>query len=84
MYSGLNINISLVTMSNAKELRDLTIEELEANSSDLYKELYELRNQIRGSGTRAEKPHLIQDKKRELARHLTLISEKKQVAQAKG
>ncbi|MCB1135105.1 MAG: 50S ribosomal protein L29 [Chlamydiia bacterium] len=64
-------------MSRATELRDQTVEELEATASDLYKELFGLRNTIKGTGARAEKPHLFKEKRQAIARIHTVLREKK-------
>lgn len=62
-------------MKKAKELRDLSIDELQANYQDTKKELFRLVNDARIS-KKTEKPHLIQGKKKEIARILTVMHEK--------
>jgi large subunit ribosomal protein L29 len=67
-------------MAKAQEYRDLSIEELEATCGDLQKELFHLKNAI-ASTKKVEKPHLIRLKQKDLARALTVISEKRRVTQ---
>jgi large subunit ribosomal protein L29 len=63
-------------MPKAKELRDQSTEELQALYMDLSKEIFELRNELKTT-RKLEKPHLIQFKKRDRARVLTILREKK-------
>ncbi|KAG6559502.1 Ribosomal L29 protein [Candidatus Rhabdochlamydia oedothoracis] len=60
----------------AKELRDQSKEELQALYADLSKEIFELRNELKTT-RKLEKPHLIRLKKRDRARVLTVLQEKK-------
>jgi large subunit ribosomal protein L29 len=62
-------------MRKNQELRDQTVEELEAMQADLSKEIYDLMNEFRMT-RKMEKPHLIRQKKRTRARVLTIIREK--------
>ena len=62
----------------AKDFRDKSVEELEATYDDLCKELFQLKNEGRHS-KKLEKPHLIGQKKKEIARLLTVLNEKHQV-----
>lgn len=64
-------------MSNLKavELRDQSVEELEALLEDLRKEVYELVNDVRKT-KKNESPHLIKQKKKAIARVLTVLREK--------
>ena len=62
-------------MLKAKDLRDQSIEELEATQRDLTKELWELVNAAKHT-KKVEKPHLINQKKKDIARLLTVINEK--------
>lgn len=62
-------------MLKAKDLRDQTKEELEAMLQDIKKELYELKNQLRQT-KKIEKPHLLVEKKKDVAKLLTVLSEK--------
>lgn len=63
-------------MSRERALRDQSIEELEALSAELAKDLFHLRNEKRTGGT-VEQPHLFREKRRERARVLTLLNEKR-------
>ena len=54
-------------MPKAKELRDQSKEELQALYTDLSKEIFELRNELKTT-RKLEKPHLKQKKKRDRAR----------------
>lgn len=62
-------------MLKPKQLRDQAIEELEAVLFDRKKELYSLQNQLRQT-KKLEKPHLLGQIKRDIARILTVINEK--------
>ncbi len=66
-------------MLKAKDLRDQTLEELEANLQDLQRELYELVNEYK-TNKKLDKPHLLPEKRRDRARLLTVIKEKQQQA----
>ena len=59
----------------ASELRNKTSEELEAMLKDLKPELFTLRFQ--NAINQLENPHKIADTKKDIARVLTIISEKK-------
>lgn len=63
-------------MLKAKELRDQSKEELQDLYADLSKEIFELRNELKTT-RKLEKPHLIRLKKRDKARVLTVLQEKK-------
>ncbi|MCB1148583.1 MAG: 50S ribosomal protein L29 [Chlamydiia bacterium] len=65
-------------MLKAKELRDQTLDELQLLYRDLLKELFEIRNKAQ-----IEKPketHLTRQKRREIARVLTVIRQKELAA----
>jgi len=62
-------------MTKASNLRDMTIPELELALVDLGKEIYTLVNEAKRT-KKLEKPHLIQQKKKEKARLLTIMHEK--------
>lgn len=62
-------------MKKAKDFRDLSIEELEATYEDACKQLYKLKGE-RELSKKMEKPHLIPQTKKEIARMLTVINEK--------
>lgn len=63
-------------MYKAKELRDQSIEELDAIYEDTCKKLFELNNQFRSQKKR-EKPHEIKHARKDIARLLTVLSEKR-------
>lgn len=67
-------------MLKSKELRDQSLEELEARLSDSRKSLFELINAVKFT-KKAEKPHLIPQTKKEIARLLTVITEKRAAKQ---
>lgn len=62
-------------MLKAKELRDQSAQELEANLVDLSKELFQLRNQFKLE-KKLEKPHRLRELRRDRARTLTVLAEK--------
>ncbi len=62
-------------MTKAKDLRDLSLDELVANCEDERKKLYMLVNEKKQT-RQFEKPHRIPQAKKEIARMLTIISEK--------
>lgn len=68
-------------MKKASELRDQSIDELLATCQDLRKKLFELTNQLK-QDKKLEKPHLIRQTKKEIARILTIVSEKQLTAQS--
>ncbi len=59
----------------AKDLRDQSIDELEASLVDTKKELFELRNEQKRT-RKLEKPHLLKEKKKDIAKLNTIIREK--------
>ncbi len=63
-------------MLKAKDLRNEAVEELRAMVEEISLEIYELKNELRVS-RKLEKPHLLSVKKKDRARILTIISEKK-------
>ena len=62
-------------MLKASNLRDMSVEELEATLVDLNKELYSLVNEMKRS-KKLEKPHELRHKRKEKARLLTILHEK--------
>lgn len=70
-------------MLKAKDLRDQSIEELEASYTEQCKELYELVNALKLT-KKVEKPHLIHQKKKDIARLLTIINEKQSSKQQRA
>lgn len=63
-------------MYKARDLRDQSLEELQATYEDACKKLFLLNNQFRAEKKR-EKPHEIRLARRDIARLLTVIAEKK-------
>ena len=63
-------------MYKAKDLRDQSLDELEAIYDESCKKLFELNNQFRSQKKR-EKPHEIKHARKDIARLLTVISEKR-------
>lgn len=59
----------------AKELRDQSLNELEAMYKETQKELYKLSNEAQRL-KKVEKPHLIKKNKKQIARLLTVMTEK--------
>lgn len=59
----------------AIELRNLSVEELTGNYFDHIKELQQLKDEMKRT-KKLEKPSLIRDRKRNIARLLTIIKEK--------
>jgi large subunit ribosomal protein L29 len=69
-----------MTLSNIKEVRELSIEQLQEQIEATKRELFDLRFQ---QATRQlEKPHLFRQTKRNLARLLTVEQEHQQQTQA--
>lgn len=66
-------------MKNAKDFRDLALDELEANCQDARKALFKLVND-RSVSKQFEKPHRIPQTKKQIAQMLTVIGEKKRSA----
>ncbi len=67
-------------MSKAKDYRDMSVEELNALVTDTQKELFLLVNEHKLT-KKLEKPHLIWSKKKDIARLLTVLTEKQSQAQ---
>jgi large subunit ribosomal protein L29 len=63
-------------MYKAKDLRDQSLEELEAIYDDSCKKLFELNNQFRSQKKR-EKPHEIKHARKDIARLLTVMTAKR-------
>ena len=59
---------------NAKELRELTVAELNAKLGDLKEELFNLRFQLEVK--QLDNPHKIKDVKHDIARVMTVLREK--------
>lgn len=62
-------------MQEASKLREQSVQELQALSIDLSKEIYRLRNELK-IARKLEKPHLLKHLKKDRARVLTVLSEK--------
>jgi len=62
-------------MLKAKELRDQSVEELELMYHDSMHQLFELKNRARME--KPEQPHLVRQMRRQIARLLTVINQKK-------
>jgi len=68
-------------MAKASELRNLTVDELKEKESDLRKELFNLRfQQVTGE---IENPLRIRHVRKDIARVLTVMNEKKKVESAR-
>lgn len=63
-------------MAKAKEFRDQSIEELEAVHQDLTAALYGLKNERKQTG-KLERPHEIKAARKDIARVLTVMREKR-------
>ena len=61
-------------MIKSNELRNMTVEEIKIKEETLKKELYGLRSEAEAG--RVEKPHRINDVRRDIARCETIIREK--------
>lgn len=58
-----------------QEMRDQSAEELIAKLEETKRELFELRNELKRS-RKLEKPHLLREKKKDIAKLNTIIREK--------
>lgn len=63
-------------MLKAEDLRNESTDELAAMAKDLDQEIFELKCELHMS-RKIEKPHLLKEKKRDRARILTILSEKR-------
>lgn len=68
-------------MTKASEFRDQTVEELIASCEDARKALFQLVNQNKQT-KKMDKPHLIRQKRKDIARLLTVITEKQSAQKA--
>ena len=59
---------------NAKELRDMTVEQLSSKLGELKEELFNLRFQL--AINQLDKPHKITEVKHDIARVMTVLREK--------
>lgn len=62
-------------MLKAKNLRDESLQELSARLLEVKKELFELQNE-KSRAKKQEKPHQLREKKKDIAKILTIIREK--------
>lgn len=62
-------------MATAQNYRDQSVEELEAILREMSAKLFTLRNEKKMAG-KVEKPHLLRETRREIARLLTVLGEK--------
>ena len=60
---------------NAKELREMTVEDLNTKLGELKEELFNLRFQL--AINQLDNPHKITDVKHDIARVMTVLNEKK-------
>lgn len=70
-------------MLKAQDLRDQTVEELKAVVSDKRRALFDLINTFK-SAHKLDKPHLVRQIKKDIARLLTIINEKQSATQTSG
>ncbi|MCB1115106.1 MAG: 50S ribosomal protein L29 [Chlamydiia bacterium] len=68
-------------MVKASELINLSDEELEARYEDLCRDIFDLTNELRVS-RKLEKPHELKEKKKDRARILTVLRQKKSKGQS--
>lgn len=62
-------------MLKASNLRDMSVDELQATLRDLAKEIYDLVNEMKRT-SKPEKPHMLRQKRKDKARLLTILHEK--------
>lgn len=62
-------------MLKAKDLRNETKDELEAMKGDLEKEIFTLKSELKVN-RKLDKPHMMKEKRHDLARILSVLSEK--------
>jgi large subunit ribosomal protein L29 len=70
-------------MLKAQDIRDQTVEELKALVNDKRKELFNMINSLK-IAHKLDKPHLVRETKKDIARLLTIINEKQQATQTSG
>lgn len=70
-------------MGKTKEFRDLSVEELQATLGEYRHELYGLRNEFMMS-KKADRPHRLRHLRRDIARMLTLLTEKQSMNKQAG
>lgn len=62
-------------MAKTKELRDMSVEELQASLQETSRELFDLTNELM-TAKKIEEPHRIRQARRDRARILTILTEK--------
>lgn len=62
-------------MGKAKDFRDLSVEELKATVDEKRHQLFSLRNEFMAA-KKTEKPHRLREFRRDIARLLTILTEK--------
>ena len=62
-------------MLKSKDLRQESVDELTAMAGDLQKDLFELKSELKVN-RKIEKPHLIKEKRKDIARIYTIIAQK--------
>jgi len=67
-------------MIKANELRNMTVDEIRQKLESLEKELFNLRTEAKAG--RIEKPHKIEETRKDIARCLTIIKEKSNVSES--
>ncbi len=70
-------------MKKTDELRSQSMEQLTILAEDLFKEIYHLRNEKKMTKN-VEKPHLLKDKRKQRARVLSVLTEKRREDKAHG
>lgn len=70
-------------MLKANNLKDMSVNELEAMLVDLRKEHFNLINELKRA-KKLEKPHLLRTKKKDIARLLTVLHTKQSANQNNG
>lgn len=66
-------------MTKTQEFREKSYEELEATLTDVRKELFQMVNEKK-QAKQLEKPHRLRQKRKEIARIQTVLTEKRTVA----
>lgn len=62
-----------------KEFKDQSVPELKAQVDDLNREIFQLRNEL-ATQRKLEKPHMIKAKRKDVARILTILTQKQKEA----
>ena len=70
-------------MLKAQDIRDQTVEELKALVNDKRRALFDLINSLK-TAHKLDKPHLVRETKKDIARLLTIINEKQTATQTSG